>query len=190
MVGHLHLKGLTEAGIPASLSPDAMRYLRSRAGDDTVIVTDSLSMGATTSALGIKTPAAAVRALTAGADLALVCSGESAGPDRRGDGRHPLRGSRPGNRRRRPSCASSQAEEGVWLGALSGRGGRRWRLLTRKALAQRWPRPVGPSPRVSSARPSAWSRGGSDEGTSIGCRTRHEGASELRRPARGLLVRP
>jgi beta-N-acetylhexosaminidase len=75
MVGHLQSRGLTEAGTTASHSPGALRYLRSRVGDGTVIITDSLSMGATTSALGIKAPASAVRALKAGADLALVCSG-------------------------------------------------------------------------------------------------------------------
>jgi beta-N-acetylhexosaminidase len=74
MVGHLQSSGLTEARTPASLSPKAMRYLRSRAGPDTVIVTDSLSMAATTRALGIGSSAAAVRALEAGADFALVCS--------------------------------------------------------------------------------------------------------------------
>jgi len=79
MVGHLQTRGLTEERTPASLSPQAMRYLRSRVGDDTVIITDSLSMAATTKALGIGTPAAAVRALSAGADLALFCS---ASPDK------------------------------------------------------------------------------------------------------------
>jgi beta-N-acetylhexosaminidase len=74
MVGHLQSKGLTEDDTPASLSPSAMRYLRARVGDDTVIITDSLSMAATTKALGISTPAAAVRALRAGADLALFAS--------------------------------------------------------------------------------------------------------------------
>ncbi len=76
MVGHLQSKGLTETDTPASLSPSALRYLRARAGDDTVIVTDSLSMAATTKALGIGTPAAAVRALRAGADLALFASAD------------------------------------------------------------------------------------------------------------------
>lgn len=78
MVGHLRSKGLTGDRTPASLSRNAMRYLRSRVGDETVIVTDSLSMAATTTALGIKTPAAAVRALRAGADLALFASGDPA----------------------------------------------------------------------------------------------------------------
>jgi beta-N-acetylhexosaminidase len=75
MVGHLRSRGLTGDDTPASLSRSAMTYLRARVGDDTVIVTDSLSMAATTKALGIKTPAAAVRALKAGADLALFASG-------------------------------------------------------------------------------------------------------------------
>ncbi len=79
MVGHLQSRGLTEKRTPASLSPQAMRYLRARVSDDTVIITDSLSMAATTKALGIGTPAAAVRALRAGADLALFCS---ASPDK------------------------------------------------------------------------------------------------------------
>jgi len=76
MVGHLQSRGLTEPDTPASLSPSALRYLRSRSGDDAVIVTDSLSMAATTKALGIGTPEAAVRALRAGADLALFASGD------------------------------------------------------------------------------------------------------------------
>lgn len=75
MVGHLRSRGLTGEHTPASLSRNAMRYLRSRVGDDTVIITDSLSMAATTKALRIGTPAAAVRALRAGADLALFASG-------------------------------------------------------------------------------------------------------------------
>lgn len=75
MVGHLTSRGLTERGVPASLSPRAMRYLRSRAGSDTVIITDSLSMGAASSALRISPATAAVRSLRAGADVALVCSG-------------------------------------------------------------------------------------------------------------------
>ena len=53
MVGHLRSKGLTGDETPASLSRQAMTYLRARVGDDTVIITDSLSMAATTKALGI-----------------------------------------------------------------------------------------------------------------------------------------
>jgi len=76
MVGHLQSRGLTGERTPASLSRNAMRYLRSRVSDRTVIITDSLSMAATTKALGIGTPTAAVRALKAGADLALFCSAD------------------------------------------------------------------------------------------------------------------
>jgi len=76
MVGHLRSNGLTGAKTPASLSRQAMTYLRGRTGDRTVIVTDSLSMAATTKAVGLKLPAAAVRALRAGADLALFASGD------------------------------------------------------------------------------------------------------------------
>ena len=76
MVGHLRSKGLTGNETPASLSRSALTYLRGRTGDKTVIITDSLSMAATTKAIGIKLPAAAVRALKAGADLALFASGD------------------------------------------------------------------------------------------------------------------
>jgi len=76
MVGHLRSKGLTGAETPASLSRSALTYLRGRAGEKTVIITDSLSMAATTKALGIKLPAAAVRALKAGADQALFATGD------------------------------------------------------------------------------------------------------------------
>jgi len=44
MVGHLRSRGLTGDETPASLSKSALAYLRGRVGDDTVIVTDSLSM--------------------------------------------------------------------------------------------------------------------------------------------------
>jgi beta-N-acetylhexosaminidase len=76
MVGHLRSKGLTGDATPASLSRQAMTYLRGRAGEKTVIITDSLSMAATTKAVGLKLPAAAVRALKAGADVALFATGD------------------------------------------------------------------------------------------------------------------
>jgi beta-N-acetylhexosaminidase len=76
MVGHLRSKGLTGDETPASLSRQALTYLRGRTGDSTVIITDSLSMAAATKALGIKLPAAAVQALKAGADLALFATGD------------------------------------------------------------------------------------------------------------------
>ncbi len=74
MVGHLRSEGLTEPGIPASLSPNAMRVLRGRVGAGTVVLTDSVSMGAASSALGLLPAAAALRALQAGADWAMSCS--------------------------------------------------------------------------------------------------------------------
>jgi beta-N-acetylhexosaminidase len=77
MVGHLRSKGLTGDQTPASLSRSALTYLRDRTGGKTVIITDSLSMAATTTLLGITTPTAAVRALKAGADLALFASGDA-----------------------------------------------------------------------------------------------------------------
>ena len=76
MVGHLRSKGLTGDETPASLSRQALTYLRGRTGDTTVIITDSLSMAATTKALGIKLPAVVVQALKAGADLALFATGD------------------------------------------------------------------------------------------------------------------
>jgi beta-N-acetylhexosaminidase len=76
MVGHLRSKGLTGDQTPASLSRNALTYLRGLTGDETVIITDSLSMAATTKAVGLELPAAAVRALRAGADLALFASGD------------------------------------------------------------------------------------------------------------------
>ena len=79
MVGHLTSRGLTERGVPASESPRALHYLRTKAGDDAVILTDSLTMAAASSSLGISPTRAAIRSLRAGADWALVCN------------RHPLR---------------------------------------------------------------------------------------------------
>lgn len=73
MVGHLRSAGLTEPGLPATLSPNALRVLRERAGPRTVVLTDSLSMAASSSALGLQPAAAAVRALQAGADWAMSC---------------------------------------------------------------------------------------------------------------------
>jgi len=68
MVGHLDVPGLT-GGLPATLSPAAYSYLRRVAGPNKLIMTDSVTMGAVTTALGESSPAAAVRALQAGADV-------------------------------------------------------------------------------------------------------------------------
>jgi beta-N-acetylhexosaminidase len=79
MVGHLTSKGLTEPGVPASESPRALRYLRDKAGPDVIILTDALDMAAASSSLGLRPAGAALHALRAGADWALVC------------GNHPLK---------------------------------------------------------------------------------------------------
>jgi beta-N-acetylhexosaminidase len=75
MVGHLLSAGLTRDGVPTSESPHALRYLRRTAGPDAVILTDSLSMAAASSSLGISPVRATVRALRAGADWAMACDG-------------------------------------------------------------------------------------------------------------------
>jgi len=74
MVGHLMSDGLTDGDWPATESPSALRYLRAKAGNSTLIVTDSLSMAAATSAVHLTPARAAVRALRSGADVALTCS--------------------------------------------------------------------------------------------------------------------
>ena len=76
MVGHLTVPGLTETGLPASLSPAAYRYLRAQAGPDTLVLTDSMSMGASTAAVGLDTATACVRALQAGADMVVFNTGD------------------------------------------------------------------------------------------------------------------
>ncbi len=76
MVGQLESAGLTEPGLPATLSPNAMRYLRERTGPDTVIMTDSLTMAPSTVGVGLTAEQAAVRALQAGADWALTCAAD------------------------------------------------------------------------------------------------------------------
>jgi beta-N-acetylhexosaminidase len=73
MVGHLRVPDLTEGTLPTSESPAALRKLRSQAADDTLIVTDDLSMAAASKTLGITPAQAAVRSLAAGADVAMVC---------------------------------------------------------------------------------------------------------------------
>ena len=70
MVGHLNVPGLT-GGMPASLSPAAINgLLREELGHSGLIVTDSLIMGAIRSQWSVSE--AALLAITAGADLALV----------------------------------------------------------------------------------------------------------------------
>jgi beta-N-acetylhexosaminidase len=69
MVGHVAYEAL-DPGAPASLSPLVMGLLRRGMGYDGLVLTDDLDMGAISEALD---PAeAAVRAIAAGADMALV----------------------------------------------------------------------------------------------------------------------
>jgi beta-N-acetylhexosaminidase len=71
MVGHLDVPGLTEEGVPASLSPAAIGLLRGGYEFDGLVVTDDLaSMQAVRSRFGV--PEAAERALAAGADVLLL----------------------------------------------------------------------------------------------------------------------
>jgi beta-N-acetylhexosaminidase len=62
--------GLT-AGLPASLAPGAYSYLRRQVGFAGLALTDALGAGSVSGA-GFSEPAAAVAAVTAGADMALV----------------------------------------------------------------------------------------------------------------------
>lgn len=78
MVAHVQSAGLTATGVPATQSRSAMRYLRKQAGPRTVIITDSMSMAAASSARGLTATQATVRALQAGADWAMVCTGNMA----------------------------------------------------------------------------------------------------------------
>lgn len=73
MVGHLRVPGLTEGSWPASESPTALRTLRAQAGTSVLIITDDLSMAASSTSLGITPTQAAVRSLIAGSDVAMVC---------------------------------------------------------------------------------------------------------------------
>ena len=73
MIAHLRVPGLTEASLPASESPTALRTLRAEAGPTVLILTDDLSMAAASTALGISPAQAAVRSLVGGADVAMVC---------------------------------------------------------------------------------------------------------------------
>lgn len=83
MVGHLDVPGLTTPGVPASISPEAMKLLREGSGYgaapfDGVIFTDDLSgMAAITERLSIEQAVEA--ALVAGADNALWISTDAVG---------------------------------------------------------------------------------------------------------------
>jgi beta-N-acetylhexosaminidase len=71
MVGHLDVPGLTEGGVPASLSPAAIGLLRAGYEFEGLVVTDDLvAMQAVRARFEV--PEAAERALAAGADLLLI----------------------------------------------------------------------------------------------------------------------
>jgi beta-N-acetylhexosaminidase len=74
MLSNARVPGLSS--LPSSISPDVIKVLRQTLGFRGLIVTDSLSAGAI-SALHLAEPAAAVRALAAGADLILFGSPSS-----------------------------------------------------------------------------------------------------------------
>lgn len=83
MVGHLDVPGLTDPGVPASISPEVMSLLREGSGYgaapfDGVIFTDDLSgMAAITDRMSI--PEAVEATLVAGADNALWISTDAVG---------------------------------------------------------------------------------------------------------------
>ena len=66
MIGHLDVEAIAP-GVPSSLAPETYAYLREELGFEGVAITDSLGMGAVAG-----TPALAVKALQAGADLLLM----------------------------------------------------------------------------------------------------------------------
>ena len=79
MLGHLNVPGLTEPGVPASLSPATVRLLREKLGFDGLIITDDLyAMDAIRDRYGLAE--AARRALAAGVDMALMINADRLGP--------------------------------------------------------------------------------------------------------------
>ncbi len=70
MVGHPQVPGLS-GNVPASLAPATYQFLRNSVGFGGVAMTDDLDAGAI-SAAGYSQPAAAVRAIEAGADMAMI----------------------------------------------------------------------------------------------------------------------
>lgn len=79
MVAHVQSRGLTPNGVPATQSRKAISVLRGQAGPDTVIITDSLSMAAASSARGLTEAQATVASLRAGVDWAMTCSTDPIG---------------------------------------------------------------------------------------------------------------
>ena len=76
MIGHLTVPGLTN-GVPATRSPEAIRYLREDLGyGDALLITDALGMGA----VGLPETDASVLALHAGIDVVIFTRTSEAGP--------------------------------------------------------------------------------------------------------------
>ena len=70
MVSHITLPKVTDDGLPATLSYDIVtEKLRDEMGYDGVVITDSMEMGAITSAYGAES---AVMAIKAGCDIVLM----------------------------------------------------------------------------------------------------------------------
>jgi beta-N-acetylhexosaminidase len=72
MVGHQVVPGLTD-GLPASLAPQTYAYLHQKMGFEGMVVVDAVEMGSVTAA-GYNGPAAAERAIQAGADMVILAS--------------------------------------------------------------------------------------------------------------------
>ena len=70
MVGHITMPQVTEDGLPASLSPQAIALLRENIGFDGIVITDAMNMGAIVSYY--PDGQAAVQAIQAGVDIVLM----------------------------------------------------------------------------------------------------------------------
>ncbi len=69
MTAHIVVPAIDASGLPATLSPAVLQMLRQRLGEDGLIITDSLSMGAIDRSWGMDE--AAILAFQAGADILL-----------------------------------------------------------------------------------------------------------------------
>lgn len=72
MVGHITMPQVTDDGLPASLSPQAIALLREDIGFDGIVITDAMNMGAIVSYY--PDGQAAVQAIQAGVDIVLMPS--------------------------------------------------------------------------------------------------------------------
>ncbi len=79
MTAHVLAPAITQSDeLPATLSPEALKYLRQDMGFDGLIVSDSLGMGAITQKWGLEE--AALQCFLAGADILLFGADEMNGP--------------------------------------------------------------------------------------------------------------